>query len=80
MRAGLGDAFTRGAPAPLLFHADRDADNHTEDVFIALTYGLLAAHALGLGATAIGLVSGAMERSPELRQLLRIPAQNEVVA
>jgi nitroreductase/Pyruvate/2-oxoacid:ferredoxin oxidoreductase delta subunit len=80
MRAGLGDAFTRGAPALLLFHADRDADNHTEDVFIALTYGLLAAHALGLGATAIGLVSAAVERSPELRQLLRIPAQNEVVA
>jgi nitroreductase/Pyruvate/2-oxoacid:ferredoxin oxidoreductase delta subunit len=80
MRAGLGDAFTRGAPSLLLFHADRDADNHAEDIFIALTYGLLAAHALGLGATAIGLVSGAVERSPELRKLFQIPAQNEVVA
>jgi nitroreductase/NAD-dependent dihydropyrimidine dehydrogenase PreA subunit len=80
MRAGLGDAFTRGAPTLLLFHADRDADNHTEDGFIALAYGLLAAHGLGLGASAISLVSGAVERSPELRQLFRIPVQNEVVA
>ena len=80
MRAGLGDTFTRGAPTLLLFHAHRDADNHTEDAFIALTYGLLAAHALGLGATAISLVSGAVERSPELRQLFQIPAHNEVVA
>jgi nitroreductase/Pyruvate/2-oxoacid:ferredoxin oxidoreductase delta subunit len=79
MRAGVGDTFTRGAPTLLLFHAHRDADNHTEDGFIALTYGLLAAHALGLGATAIGLVSGAVERSPRLRQLFQIPAQNEVM-
>jgi len=80
MRAGLGDTFTRGAPTLLLFHAHRDADNHTEDAFIALTYGLLAAHALGLGATAVSLVSGTVERSPELRQLFQIPEHNEVVA
>jgi nitroreductase len=80
IRAGLGDSITWGAPAMLLFHAHRNSGSHTEDAFIALTYGLLAAHALGLGATAIGLVAQAVERTPELRTMLQIPAENEVLA
>ena len=74
------DLFTRGAPALILFHARRDSENHTEDIQIALTYGLLAAHSLGLGATAIGLIPPAVERNRELRELFQIPRDNEVLA
>lgn len=80
MKAGKGDTLTRGAPVLFLFHAHRESGNHTEDATIALTYGLLTAHALGLGATAIGLVPPVVERSPELGAIFRIPPENEVVA
>jgi nitroreductase len=80
MKAGGADTITRGAPAMLLFHAQRAPDDHTPDAWIALTYGLLASHALGLGATAISLVPPIVERSPELRALFQIPPENEVVA
>jgi len=73
------DIFTRGAPALILFHAPRGSENHTEDSHIAVTYGLLAAHALGLGASAIGLIPPAVERNPELRKLFQIPKNNEVL-
>ena len=74
------DIFTRGAPALILFHAPRGSENHTEDSHIAVTYGLLAAHALGLGASAIGLIPPAVERNQELRKLFQIPGGNEVLA
>ena len=74
------DIFTRGAPALLLFHAHRDSESHTEDIQVALTYGLLAAHSLGLGATAIGLIPPAVERHRELRKLFQVPKDNEVLA
>lgn len=80
MKAGKGDTITRGAPAMLLFHAHREADGRTADGWIALTYGLIAAHALGLGATAIGLVPPVIERSPELRAVFEIPVENQVLA
>ncbi len=74
------DIFTRGAPALILFHAPRGSENHTEDSHIAVTYGLLAAHALGLGASAIGLIPPAVERNQVLRKLFQIPGGNEVLA
>jgi nitroreductase len=80
MKAGKGDTITRGAPVMLLFHAHREAESHTADAFIALTYGLLAAHALGLGVTAISLVPPVIERSPELRRMFEIPPENKVLA
>jgi nitroreductase len=80
MKAGGPDTITRGAPVLLLFHAHREAEGHTDDTWIALTYGLLAAHALGLGATALSLVPPVVERTPELRTLFQIPPENEVVA
>ncbi|BBB90532.1 MAG TPA: nitroreductase family protein [Methylomusa anaerophila] len=74
------DVILRGAPAMLVFHADKAAENHTHDALIGLTYGLLAAHALGLGATAIGLVPPVIQRSKILRNLFQIPEENEVLA
>jgi nitroreductase len=80
MRDGKTDMITRGAPALIIFHADRGSENHTEDGLIALAYGLLAAHSLGLGATAIGLIPPAIEKNKELRAIFNIPGRNEVVA
>jgi ferredoxin len=76
LKSGKEDTIARGAPALILFHGAR----HNEDVFIALAYGLLAAHSLGLGATAIGLIPPVVERNPELRKMFQIPSNNKVLA
>ena len=80
MKEGRGDTLTRGAPSIIIFHANKDADGRKEDVWIALTYGLLAAQAIGLGAAAIGLVPPVIQLSKELRAIFEIPAQNEILA
>jgi nitroreductase/NAD-dependent dihydropyrimidine dehydrogenase PreA subunit len=80
MKNSKEDIITRGAPAMILFHANRAAEVHTEDIFIALTYGLLSAHSIGLGAAAIDLIAPAVERNKKLREMFRIPEKNEVKA
>jgi len=35
----------------IIFHANRNEENCREDIIIAATYGILAAHALGLGGS-----------------------------
>ncbi len=80
LKSGSEDTITRGAPAMLLFHTARDAENRRDDAYIALGYGLLAAQALGLGAIALSLVPPAVERNRELRIMFHIPDGNEVLA
>jgi len=80
LKSGREDTITRNAPAMILFHADRRTENYRTDIHIALTYGFLAAHALGLGASAMDLIPPAVEKKKELRELLKIPDDNEVVA
>ncbi len=76
LKAGTEDTIARGAPCMILFHAPV----HNEDIFIALAFGLLAAHSLGLGACAIGLIPPAINRNSELRKMFRIPEGNQVSA
>lgn len=80
MKDGTEDTITRYAPAMILFHADKKTDNFRTDINIALTYGFLSAHALGLGASAIDLIPPAVERVKELRELFQIPEGNTVVS
>lgn len=80
LKSGVNDTITRNAQAMLLFHAARNAENYEADIHIALTYGLLIAHELGLGATAIDLIPPAIEHSPALRRLFSIPDGNVVVS
>jgi len=80
MKNGTEDAITRNAQGMILFHADKQSDNHKTDIFIAIGYALLKAHSLGLGATAIDLIPPAIEKTPYLKQLFQIPEENEVVA
>lgn len=80
MKNGTEDAITRNAQAMILFHACKKSDNYRNDIFIALTYALLKAHSLGIGASAIDLIPPAIERTSYLKQLFQIPEENEVVA
>lgn len=80
MKNGSEDAITRNAQAIILFHANKQSDNYITDIYIALTYALLKAHTLGIGATAIDLVPPAIEETPFLKQMFKIPKENEVVA
>jgi len=73
------DDIARNAPAMILFHAPKGAEEHTVDAHIYLAYALLAAHSLGLGATAIGLIGPAVNQSRPIRKMFRIPDGNEVV-
>jgi len=77
--AQRGDTITRNAPALLIFHADKGAEEHTEDALIYLTYALLAAHSLGLGATVIGLVPPPINKIKELKDIFNIPENNEAI-
>jgi nitroreductase len=38
LRMGKEDTITRNAPAMILFHADKNAENYKADIFIALTW------------------------------------------
>ena len=80
LKLGEEDTITRNAPAMILFHADRNAENHETDIHIALTYGFLAAHALGLGGSAMDLIPPAVQNKQELKRMLSIPVGNHVVA
>jgi nitroreductase/NAD-dependent dihydropyrimidine dehydrogenase PreA subunit len=80
LRSGADDAITRSAPAMIIFHADKNSDNYRTDINIAVTFGILAAHALGLGATIIELIPAAIDKEKKLRKLFLIPDNNAVVA
>jgi len=75
----FGDRITRNAPAIIIFHADKGAEAHTNNSIIYATYTMLAAHALGLGATMIGIVPNAINKVREVRNLFRIPEENEAI-
>ncbi len=75
----FGDRITRGAPAIMIFHAEKGAEEHTNNSIIYATYAMLAAHALGLGATMIGIVPAAINKVKEVKKLFRIPEENEAV-
>lgn len=74
-----GDRITRNAPAILIFHASRVAEAHTNNSLIYATYTMLAAHALGMGATMIEIVPAAINKVKELRDIFRIPEENDAV-
>lgn len=79
LKRGEEDTITRNAPAMIVFHANKYAENYETDIYIALTYGFLAAHALGLGATAIDLIPPAIQNNKELRRMFFIPEENVVI-
>ena len=75
----FGDRITRNAPAILIFHADKGAEEHTNNSLIYATYAMLAAHSLGLGATMIGLVPAGINKIKEVKEIFQIPEGNEAI-
>jgi nitroreductase/NAD-dependent dihydropyrimidine dehydrogenase PreA subunit len=72
-----GDRITRNAPALIIFHAEEGAEAHSQNSMIYAIYTMLAAHALGLGATLIEIVPAAINRSKEVREVFDIPDTHE---
>jgi nitroreductase/NAD-dependent dihydropyrimidine dehydrogenase PreA subunit len=75
----LGDRITRNAPLLIIFHADKGAEEHTNNSLIYATYAMFAAQALGLGTTMIGIVPAAINKVKEVREIFHIPEENEAV-
>lgn len=80
LKKGTEDTLARSAPAMILFHSDRNGEDVNEDVFVAATYGMLAAHALGLGGSIMSIIPPAIDRNKELRKLFNIPKSNQVIS
>jgi len=74
-----GDRITRDTPAILLFHANKEVEEHTDNSMIYAVYAMLAAHAIGLGASMISIVPAAINKVKEVREIFKIPEENEVV-
>lgn len=74
-----GDGITRGAPTIITIHASKDAEAHTNNSIIYATYIMLAAHAIGLGATMIECLIPAINRNKKLKRIFQIPDSNEAI-
>jgi len=74
-----GDGITRGAPTIITIHASKDAEAHSKNGIIYATYIMLAAHAIGLGATMTECVIPPINRSKRLKQIFQIPDNNEAI-
>jgi nitroreductase len=75
----FGDRITRDAPALIIFHAKESAEEHSHNSLVYATYTILTAHSYGLGATMNGIVPAAINRVKEVRDIFKIPNENEAV-
>jgi len=75
----FGDRITRNAPAIIIFHSDKKAEEHTNNSLIYATYTMLTAHSLGLGATMIGIVPAAINKVQILKDIFGIPKGHEAI-
>jgi len=73
------DRYTYRAPAVMLFHAGRRGISYWTNAVIVATYAMLAAQALGLGATLLDIVAPIINRSSGLKRRWSIPKDNEIV-
>ncbi|MCG8569250.1 MAG: nitroreductase family protein [Spirochaetes bacterium] len=80
LKNGVEDTLTRNAPAMILFHSDCNDEDITEDILIAATYGMLAAHSLGLGGSIMSIIPPAINKNKELRKMFNIPENNQVIS
>ncbi len=74
-----GDRITRGAPALFIFHADKGAEEHTNNSLIYATYLIFAIHSMGLGCSMNGIIPAAINKDKEIKQLFNIPEQHEAI-
>lgn len=74
-----GDRILRNAPVLMIFHAEKGAEEHTNNSLIYATYAMMAASSLGVGATFNELVPSAINKMSELKQIFEIPENHEAV-
>ncbi|MBN2041768.1 MAG: nitroreductase family protein [Spirochaetes bacterium] len=74
-----GDRITRNAPAVIIFHAEKGAEEHTNNSLIYAVYAILAAQSLGLGATMVGLLPAAINKLKDVKKKFQIPNKHEAV-
>lgn len=79
LKNGTEDTITRDAPAMLLFHTDKKGEDINADLSIAATYCIIAAHAMGLGATIMDIIPPAINKKKELREIFGVPDEHEVI-
>jgi nitroreductase/NAD-dependent dihydropyrimidine dehydrogenase PreA subunit len=79
LKKGTEDTITRNAPAMILFLADKNEEDFSQDISIAATYGMLATHSLGLGGSIMDLIPPAINKDDELRRLFCIPDNHEII-
>jgi nitroreductase/NAD-dependent dihydropyrimidine dehydrogenase PreA subunit len=79
IKTGTDDSLTRNAPAMILFLADKNGEDISQDISIAATYGMLASHSLGLGGSIMDIIPPAINKSPELRKMFTIPDDHDVI-
>ena len=80
LKDGTEDTITRKAPAMILFLANRHGEDIQEDIYIAASFGMLAAHSLGLGGSIMDIIPPAIEKKKELREMFNVSDDQEVVA
>jgi nitroreductase len=74
------DRYMHHAPALLIFHGNRRALSPEENAHLVCHHAMLAAVALGLGTTIIGLIPPIVDRSKSLRERYGIPQENRVMS
>ena len=74
-----GDRITRNAPAILIFHAEKGAEEHTNNSLIYATYAMFAINSLGLGGTINGIVPATINKVDEVREIFKIPKNHDAV-
>ncbi len=74
-----GDRITREAPALIIFHADKKAEEHTHNAMIYATYVMLAIHSLKLGGSMNGILPAAINKIDELKTKFEIPQNHEAI-
>ena len=74
-----GDRITRGAPALIIFHAEKQAEEHTHNSLIYATYTMLAIHSMGLGGSMNGIIPAAINKDSRIKKVFNIPQKHEAI-
>jgi nitroreductase/NAD-dependent dihydropyrimidine dehydrogenase PreA subunit len=77
-REGTSNEILRDCPALMLFHSPIQEPMASENCLIAAFHCIFMAQVLGIGSCFNDLIPPACNRSPEIRELLDLPADREV--
>jgi len=73
------DIVFRGAPHLVVASAPKDGPSPTADCFITLSYMELMAYSMGIGTVWLGFLMYIFDLAPELKELLNIPEDHDLV-